>query len=255
MPHIDLNADLGEGYGAWRMGDDAAMLKIVSSANVACGFHAGDPDIMATTFAEAKRNGVAIGAHVGFDDLPGFGRRPLPLSTKEIENAVAYQVGAALGVAALGGIRTRYVKAHGALANIAEKDAGVAGAIARAVRAVDASLLLLAIARTHQVAAAERIGLPAACEIFADRSYEADGGLTPRGQKGAVIDDVEEAISRVLAMTAEGALITAGGERLPTRIDSICVHGDTPNAVAMARAVRSALEARGWTIRTFCDAT
>jgi 5-oxoprolinase (ATP-hydrolysing) subunit A len=253
LPDIDLNADLGEGYGAWRMGDDEAMMDVVSSANVACGFHAGDPDIMAKTFLLARQRGVAIGAHVGFDDLPGFGRRPLPLSTNEIENAVAYQLGAAQALATLAGHAISHVKAHGALANIAERDAGVADAIARAVRAVDPKLSLLAIALTEQPRAGERAGLTVAHEIFADRSYTEDGTLAPRIQKGAVIDDPEEAIKRVLIMLAQGALITTSGARLITPIDSICVHGDTPNAVEMARRVRAALEAADWTIRSFAE--
>lgn len=250
---IDLNADLGEGFGQWRMGDDEAMLGIVTSANVACGFHAGDPDIMARTFARAKERRVAVGAHVAFPDLAGFGRRAMALTPKEIENLVAYQLGAAQGVAALSGHRITHVKAHGALANIAERDADVAGAIARAVRAVDPTLVLLAIALSEQTRAAERAGLAVAHEIFADRAYMDDGRLLPRGETGAVIEDVEEAIARVLAMLAEGALVTAGGKRLPTRIDSICVHGDTPHAVTMAQRLRAALEGAGWSIRAFAQ--
>jgi UPF0271 protein len=233
------------------MGDDSAMMKVVSSANVACGFHAGDPDIMAKTFVLARENGVAAGAHVGFDDLPGFGRRPLPLSTSEIENAVAYQLGAAMAMATLANHKITHVKAHGALANIAERDKGVADAIARAVRAVDPSLALLAIALTEQPRAGERAGLAVAHEIFADRAYSKVGTLVPRSQKGAVIDDADEAIARVLIMLHKGALTTTTGSSLTTPIDSVCVHGDTPNAVDMARRLRAALEDAGWTIRSF----
>jgi len=254
LPTIDLNADLGEGFGAWRMGDDEAMLGVVSSANVACGFHAGDPDIMAKTFALAKEKGVTVGAHVAFPDLQGFGRRAMALSPKEIENLVAYQLGAAQGAAALAGHRIAYVKAHGALANIAERDADVADAIARAVRAVDPTLVLLAIALSEQTRAANRAGCAIAHEIFADRAYAEDGRLLSRAQKGAVIEDVEEALARVTTMLAEGALVTASGKRLPTRIDSICVHGDTPRAAVMARGLRAALEGAGWTIRAFAAA-
>jgi 5-oxoprolinase (ATP-hydrolysing) subunit A len=242
---IDLNADLGEGYGAWRMGDDAAMLDIVTSANVACGFHAGDPDIMARTFALAREKGVAVGAHVSFPDLAGFGRRPLPMSAAEIERAVAYQLGAAMGVAALSGHRIAYVKAHGALANLAERDAGIANAVARAVAAVDASLILLCIALTEQIRAAERAKLGAAHEIFADRAYAEDGGLLSRKEQGAVIVDEAEAVRRSLAMLEAGAIITISGRRLETPIQSICVHGDTPGAVAMAQRLRAALVAAG----------
>lgn len=253
MPVIDLNADLGEGFGAWRMGDDDAMLGLVSSANVACGFHAGDPDIMAATFARAKQKGVAVGAHVGFADLQGFGRRAMALSPKQIEHLAAYQLGAALALASHAGHRITHVKAHGALANIAERDADAAGAIARAVRAVDPSLIVLAIALSEQTRAAERAGLAVAHEIFADRAYADDGRLQPRGRTGAVIDDPEAAKTRVLAMLGEGALVTASGKRLPTRIDSICVHGDTPRAVEMARGLRAALADAGWTIRPFAE--
>jgi UPF0271 protein len=254
LPTIDLNADLGEGFGAWRMGDDEAMLGIVTSANVACGFHAGDPDIMAKTFAQARERGVTVGAHVAFPDLQGFGRRPMALTPKEIENLVAYQLGAAQALAIRAGHRIAHVKAHGALANIAERDADAAGAIARAVRAVDPALVLLAIALSEQTRAAEQAGLAVAHEIFADRAYTDDGRLLSRAQKGAVIENVEEAIARATTMLAEGALVTASGKRLPTRIDSICVHGDTPHAALMAQRLRAALEGAGWTIRAFAAA-
>ncbi|MEF3368116.1 5-oxoprolinase subunit PxpA [Methylocystis sp. 9N] len=250
-PIIDLNADLGEGFGLWRMGDDDAMLDIVTSANVACGFHAGDPDIMATTFARAKEKGVAVGAHVAFPDLAGFGRRALPMSAQEIERTVAYQLGAAQALAVLVGHRIGYVKAHGALANIAERDADVAGAIARATRAVDPSLTLLAIALSEQGRAGERAGLKVAHEVFADRAYMDDGTLQPRGQAGAVIEDVERAAARMRDMLANKGLRTASGKLLPTSIDSICVHGDAPLAVALARRLREGLEQEGWRLRAF----
>jgi UPF0271 protein len=251
---IDLNADLGEGFGRWRMGDDDAMLDIVTSANVACGFHAGDPDIMATTFARAAERGVAVGAHVAFPDLAGFGRRTLPMSAREIERAVAYQLGAAQALAVLSGHRITHVKAHGALANIAERDADVANAIARAVRGVDASLALLAIALSEQTRAAARAGLRVVNEIFADRAYMDDGRLQPRSQEGAIIEDIDRACSRVRDMLGHGGLRTASGKLLPTQIDSVCVHGDTPLAVEMARNLRAALEGDGWELRAFAGA-
>ncbi len=251
---IDLNADLGEGYGPWRMGDDDAMLGIVTSANVACGFHAGDPDIMARTFALAREKGVAVGAHVAFPDLAGFGRRPLPMTGAEIERAVAYQIGAAMGIAALASCRVAYVKAHGALANIAERNVEVADALARAMRAVDPSLVLLAIALSEQVRAGERAGLVVAHEIFADRAYLDDGRLQPRCEPGAVLTDADAALARVRLMLAEGALVTISGKRLPTRIDSICVHGDTAHAVSMARRLRAGLEVEGYALRAFVEA-
>lgn len=251
---IDLNADLGEGFGPWKMGDDAAMLDVVTSANVACGFHAGDPDIMATTFALARARGVAVGAHVGFPDLAGFGRRPISMTASEIERAVAYQLGAAQALATLSGHRIAYVKAHGALANLAETDAAVADALARATRAVDPSLTLLAIALSEQTRAGARAGLRVAHEIFADRAYRDDATLQPRAQAGAVITDPETAIARVRQMLAEGALTTITGKRLPTPIDSICVHGDTAQAVEMARRLRAALEQDGFHLRPFIEA-
>jgi UPF0271 protein len=250
LPAIDLNADLGEGFGPWRMGDEDAMLDIVTSANVACGFHAGDQEIMARTFSLAREKGVAIGAHVGFPDLWGFGRRVIPFSAAEIERLVAYQLGAGMALAAYSGHRLSYVKAHGALANIAEADAGVATAIARAVRAVEPSLALLAIALSEQTRAAERAGLRVAHEIYADRAYTKQGRLKPRREKGAVIENIEAAIDRARMMVTEGALITEDGDRLKSSIDSICVHGDNPHGVEMARRLRTALEAQ-FTLRAF----
>ena len=251
MKAIDLNADLGEGFGVWRMGDDAAMLDIVTSANIACGFHAGDPDIMASSFALARDKGVAVGAHVSFPDLAGFGRRAVAMSAAEIERNVAYQLGAAQGLAALAGHKITHVKAHGALANLAERDANIARAIANAVAAVDASLTLLCIALTEQARAAEGAKLQAAHEIFADRAYAEDGGLLPRREPGAVITDAQQALERTLDMLREGAVITTGGKRLATPIDSICVHGDTQGAAELARRLRDGLIAAGYTLRAF----
>ena len=248
---IDLNADLGEGFGPWRMGDDAALLGLVTSANVACGFHAGDPDIMTRVLMQAREAGVAVGAHVAFPDLAGFGRRILPMSAAEIARAVAYQIGAAQALATFAGHRLSHMKAHGALANLAEHDAAVADAIAEATRAVDPSLTLLAIARSEQTRAGERAGLRVAHEIFADRAYANDGRLRARALPGAVIHDVDAVIARVRQMLAAQALVTIDGELLPTPIDSICVHGDTPQAVALAQALRQALEKDGVALRPF----
>ncbi len=251
MRTIDLNADLGEGFGVWRMGDDAAMLRLVTSANIACGFHAGDPEIMAQSFRAAKAAGVAIGAHVAFPDLAGFGRRALALTPAEIEHAVAYQLGAAQALARLAGHDIGYVKAHGALANLAERDPKVAQAIADAVVKVDARLILLAIARSEQGPAAARAGLEVAQEIFADRAYAEDGTLAPRSEEGAVLHDSREIVARVVTMLEEGAIVTRSGARLKTPIDSICVHGDTPGAVSIARELRVGLEAAGWRVQSF----
>ncbi|MBU3887185.1 LamB/YcsF family protein [Methylosinus sporium] len=248
---IDLNADLGEGFGAWRMGDDEAMLDLVTSANVACGYHAGDPDIMARCFTLAKARGVAIGAHVSFPDLAGFGRRRIPYSAAEVERLVAYQIGAAQALALYSGHRLTYVKCHGALANVAEVEPEIALAVARAMRAVDAGLTLLAIARSEQVAAAEHAGVAIAHEVFADRAYLDDGRLKSRSQKGAVIEDPDWAAARAVNMLSEQAIVTESGKRLPTPIDSICVHGDTAHAVEMTRRLRAALERAGYQLLPF----
>ncbi|MFC7052105.1 LamB/YcsF family protein [Hansschlegelia quercus] len=251
MASVDLNADLGEGFGAYSMGDDAAMLGVVTSANVACGLHAGDPDIMARTFAVARERGVTVGAHPGFPDLAGFGRRRLPFSAAEIERLVAYQVGAAAALAAYAGHRITYVKAHGALANLACEERPVADAVARAVKAVNPGLALLAIALSEQVPAAEAAGLEAVQEVYADRGYDESGQLILRGTAGALIDDPEAAADRALAMVTEGAIVTVSGVRLPTKIRSICVHGDSDHAVTMARTVRLKFEAAGVTLAAF----
>lgn len=251
MRTIDLNADLGEGYGSYHCGDDAAMLDLVTSANVACGGHAGDPEIMAATFALARARGVAVGAHPGFPDLWGFGRRPMPFTPAEIERLVAYQVGAAQALATYSGHRIGYVKAHGALANLAAAEPAVAQAIARAIRAVDRSLALLAIALTAQVPAGEAEGLDVHQEIFADRGYSEAGQLIPRGQPGAMIEVAQAAADRVLAMVEAGAIVTVAGTHLKTPIRSVCVHGDSKHAVATARAVRERLESAGIRLAPF----
>jgi UPF0271 protein len=251
MPSVDLNSDLGEGFGTYRCGDDEAMLSIVTSANVACGLHAGDPEIMARTFAIARERGVAVGAHPGFPDLWGFGRRRLPFSTGEIERLVAYQIGAAAALAAYAGHRITYVKTHGALGNIACEEREVADAVARAVRAVDPGLALLATALTELVAAGDAAGLDVYQEIYADRGYTETGQLISRSLPGAMIEDAEQAAARVLEMVETGTVITARGKRLPTPIRSICVHGDSIHAVATARHLRERLEHAGVTLKSF----
>jgi 5-oxoprolinase (ATP-hydrolysing) subunit A len=251
MASIDINSDLGEGFGTYQCGDDDAMLAVVTSANVACGFHAGDPEIMARVFKIAKERGVSVGAHPGFPDLWGFGRRRIPFSTGEIERLIAYQVGAAQALAAYAGHRISYVKTHGALGNIAETDVAVADAVARAVRAVDRSRAFLTIAGSAQEKSAGAAGLRAIAEIYADRGYDDSGHLIPRGRPGAMIEDAAQASDRVLAMVEAGAIITATGKRLPTPISSVCVHGDSEHAVETARRVRARLESAGVTIAAF----
>jgi len=254
MRSVDLNCDCGESFGAYRMGDDAAMLAIVTSANIACGFHAGDPDIMAETFRLAKANGVSAGAHPSFPDLQGFGRRRLPYTNAEIERLVAYQIGAAQALATYAGHKLTHVKPHGALSNMACEDTMIAKALARAAKAVDPNLVFLAIAGTELERAGEKENLSVAREIFADRAYTDEGLLVSRAIEGAVIHDAEAAAARVLDMVNENAVIAMSGKRIPIGIDSICVHGDTPDAVHMARAVRNRLEEAGFQLKAFASA-
>jgi UPF0271 protein len=250
---IDLNCDLGEGFGAYRIGDDAALLAIVTSANVACGLHAGDPEIMAATFAGAKARGVAVGAHPGFPDLWGFGRRRMPFSAAEIERLVAYQIGAAQALATYAGHRITYVKAHGALSSLSAAEPEVARAVARAVRAVDRDLALLAIALSAQVEAGEAAGLAIYQEAYADRGYTEAGGLVPRGQPGDLIMDLDEAAAQALRIVRSGGIPTPSGGSLRTPIHSVCIHGDLEGAAARAGAVRARLEAAGFDLGAFCD--
>ena len=232
---IDINSDLGEGFGRYTCGDDDALLAIVTSANVACGFHAGDPEIMAHTFKVAKANGVAVGAHCGFPDLWGFGRRAIPFSAGEIERLVAYQIGAAQALASYAGHRITHVNAHGTLGEPRRDRRGRRRRGGARHPAVDRNLAALAIARSEQVRAAERAGLRVFSQIYADRAYTEAGTLVPRSQPGAVIHDAEKAAARVVAMLEAGALITVSGAKLKTPIDSVCVHGDSPDAIAMAQ--------------------
>lgn len=249
---VDLNCDMGEGFGPWPMGDDEAMLDIVSSANIACGFHAGDPSIMFRTAEIAKRKGVAIGAHPGFNDLHGFGRRFIKGdSSAEIERMIAYQIGAMQAVASLAGHKVTYVKVHGALNNMANEDEDLALAIARAIKGVDASLVNVCMPGLLMEKASDKIGVKVVREIFADRTYEDNGTLTSRRKPGSVLHDADVAAERVLRMLQDKAVTTASGKRIPVEIDTICVHGDEPTAVAMARKVREKLEANGIVIAPF----
>ncbi len=251
---IDLNSDVGEGFGAYSIGDDAGMLESITSANIACGFHGGDPGIMAELMAAAGARGIAVGAHPGFPDLWGFGRRPMPFTPKEIERQIAYQVGAAQAMAAYAGHRLTYVKTHGALGNVTETDRAVAEAVVRAVKAVDASLVLLGIGLSAQIAAGEEAGLRTVSEIYADRGYTDEGRLVPRGRPGALITDPDAAAARVLAMVRAGGVVTEGGRTIPFAVGSICVHSDTPNAAAIARRVRETLEGAGIRVAAFTPA-
>lgn len=249
---VDLNCDMGEGYGRWSLGDDDAMLDIVTSANIACGFHAGDPSIMVETARLAKAKGVSVGAHPGFNDLWGFGRRVIRGDTMaEIETMVAYQIGALQACAALAGHTVTHVKAHGALGNLSNDEPDFALAIGRAIKAVDPSLVYVTMPGLPTERAAEALGLAAAAEVFADRTYDDTGNLTSRKVPGSVLHDADAAAARVLAMVRDGAITTVTGRRLPARIDTVCVHGDGATAIAMARRVRAVLEADGISIRPF----
>lgn len=253
MATIDLNADLGEGFGPWTMGDDAAMFALVTSANVACGGHASDPETMFRTLGLARDHDVVVGAHPSYPDLPGFGRRRMPASTAEIERFVAAQIGALLAIAALADHPVRYVKPHGALANVAAEERDVAEAIVRSVKTIDRDLAILAISGTQLEQAASQAGVQVFREIYADRAYTAAGQLAPRATPGAVIHDAEAAAARLVAFVDTGVMPTIEGGTIRLAADSVCVHGDNPAAVAMAKHVRSALEARGLTIAPFLD--
>jgi UPF0271 protein len=252
---IDLNSDMGEGFGVYRMGDDAEMLKLVSSANVACGFHAGDPLIMHETVRMALANGVAVGAHPSFMDLWGFGRRPiLGERPEDIEKIVAYQIGALQAIATTLGHRMTHVKTHGSLGNMVAVDLDLALAVARAVRSVDRHLWLTVMPGMASERAGEQIGLKLIREIYADRTYDDDGNLTSRKKPGAVIHDAEAAAARVLKMVEEQTITTVTGKPLRVTIESVCVHGDTPDAVHLARLVRTGLEGAGYAIRPYSAA-
>ena len=248
---VDLNADMGESFGPWKMGDDVTLLDVVSSANIACGFHAGDPDVMAQTIADAHYRGVGIGAHPGFADLQGFGRYRMSLPHNSLANLVRYQVGAAMGMAAAVGATVRHTKLHGALANMASEDKEMALTCYRAVLSVAPDSIIMVLAGTAQEHAVRELGCAAACEIFADRAYNDDATLVDRRKPGATIHDPKVASERMVQMVKESAIITESGKRIPTRIDTICVHGDSAAAVAIAKATRAALENAGLTVQKF----
>lgn len=247
---INLNADLGESFGAYRMGNDAELLATIDSANVACGFHGGDPTVMADTVRLARAAGVSLGAHPSFPDLQGFGRRVMRLSADELAAVVIYQVGALMGMALSQGAQVTHVKPHGAMNNMACEDAAMAATIAGAVRAVDPALILLAPALSQLAHAGRAAGLRVADEVFADRAYTDDGHLVPRGRPGAVLASSEDCLAHVLQMLDRGGIVSASGRVLPTSFHSICVHGDNAHAVATAAAVRAGLLAAGHRLRS-----
>lgn len=248
---IDLNSDLGEGFGRWSLGDDDAMLELVTSANVACGFHAGDPSILRRVCARAAERGVAIGAQVGYRDLAGFGRRHIDVDPAELVDEVIYQIGALDGIARVEGASVTYVKPHGALYNDAARTPATAAAVAEAVALYDTRLPLLGLAGSELLRAGEARGLTAVAEAFADRAYTAEGLLVPRREEGAVLHDPAAIASRCVRLVTEGVVEAIDGAAVAAAAQSICVHGDTPGAVAIATAVRRALDDAGVAIRPF----
>ena len=246
---IDLNGDVGESFGAYEIGHDAALIPILTSANIACGFHAGDPGVMRATVALARQHGTAVGAHPGFPDLVGFGRREMKATPREVEDLVAYQIGALAAIAAAQGVRLAHVKPHGALYNMAARDMDLADAIARAIAAVDPSLALFGLPGSQSLEAAQRHKVRAVSEAFADRAYRRDGSLVPRNQPGAVIDDEQIVVTRAVAIARERVVIAADGTRVPLDVQTICVHGDTPGAAVLASRIRKALNDAGIQVR------
>lgn len=251
---IDLNSDLGESYGPWKMGDDEAILQVVTSANVACGGHASDPETMFRTLEIARDRNVVVGAHPGFADREGFGRRLIPMTPGEIERLVATQTGALMGAAALAGVTVRYIKAHGALANHCADDRAAAMAVARAAKAFGPDMAVLAISGTELELAAREAGVAVYSEIFADRGYLSTGRLVPRSRPDAMIHDPQEAAERLVSYLQTGLMPVVDGAPIKLDAHSICVHGDGPSAIAMARHIREVLTARGVSLRPFLEA-
>lgn len=245
MKRVDLNCDLGESFGNYTCGMDGQVLPYLTSANVACGFHASDPLVMSRTVALAREQGVAIGAHPGYPDLVGFGRRNLAVSPAELKAMVQYQLGALRAFCDAQGVRMQHIKPHGAMYNMAAKDRRLANAICEGIREVDSRLIVLGLSGSQLLEAAREMGLPAASEVFADRAYEEDGSLTPRSMPGSVITDEDEAIARVLQMVQQGTVTSRTGKTVCIQADSICLHGDGAKAVAFARRIREALTGAG----------
>lgn len=253
MYSIDFNSDLGESFGAYKMGRDEEILPLVSSANVACGFHAGDPTVMAKTVELCRNSGTAIGAHPGFSDLVGFGRRNMNVSPSDVKNMILYQIGALDAFCKAAHIKLQHVKPHGALYNMAAKDDTLAQAICQGIYEYDPSLILLGLANSKMIKKAKEIGLPCAEEVFADRAYEDDGTLVPRAKPGAMIEDEDEAVERVIGMVKKGAVKSINGKDIEIRADSVCIHGDSEKALLFAQKIRNALEKENVAVRSIRD--
>jgi UPF0271 protein len=248
MPTIDLNCDMGESFGAYSIGADAEVMRNITSANVACGYHGGDPAVMRRTVRLAREAHVAVGAHPGLPDLVGFGRREMKVTPRDVEDMVLYQIGALAAIASSEGVRLQHVKAHGALYNMAVRDAALADAIASATRAFDPSLILFGLPGSEILRAGRAAGLAVASEGFADRAYEPDGSLTPRSRAGSVIHDPAAVVRRALRMMIEGTVTAADGTSIAMRVDTLCTHGDTPGADELTRRLRGGLERAGVTV-------
>jgi UPF0271 protein len=251
MIYVDLNADLGESFGAYKIGADEEIIPLVSSVNIACGWHAGDPLVMGRSVKLAKEYSVSVGAHPGYPDLMGFGRRNMKVSPAEVKAYIQYQVGALYAFCKAAGVKLHHVKPHGAMYNMAGADYNLARAVAEAVAEIDDSLPLLALSGSEMVRAANEIGLPCASEVFADRNYEEDGSLRARSFPDSMITDEDECIRRILRMVNEGKITAVTGKDIDIRADSICVHGDNPKALAFVKRIRDALGNDGIGIRPF----
>lgn len=242
---INLNADMAEGFGAYEIGDDEGILEIIGSANIACGFHAGDPSVMRRVVRQAVEHGVTVGAHPGFNDLWGFGRRQIQMKPEDLENMIAYQIGALQAIAAYEGVKVTHLKPHGALNNMAATDKGYATAIGRAIKAVDSSIIYVALAGSEMEEAGRELGLRVALEGFVDRQYEDDGNLTPRRVPGSVYKTPEKAIEQVLNMVLNKKILSRNGKEFDCEVHTLCIHGDEPTAVQIARDVKEALANAG----------
>ena len=249
MMRIDLNSDVGESFGAYTIGHDAGLMRSITSANIAAGFHGGDPSVLRDTIRLAKAQGVAVGAHPGFPDLVGFGRRNLDVTPREAEDLVLYQIAAVAGVAHAEGVAIQHVKPHGALFNMAVRDAELAASIARAVAAFDRSLILFGLPGSEILKAGRAAGLRVAAEVFADRAYEPDGSLASRRKPGAVVHDAAAVVARAIRMVKERNVVAIDGTAVALEADTICVHGDTPGSDDLAAQIRAGLEANGVTVK------
>ena len=245
MKRIDLNCDMGESFGAWKMGDDAGIMPLITSANIACGYHAGDPGTIRKTVELAVTHGVAVGAHPGFPDLQGFGRRAMKVSPQELYDMILYQCGAVAAFARAAGTQLHHVKCHGMLYNVSAMDEALSDAIARAVKDLGGGVKLYALSNSKMMEAGKRHGVDTLGEVFADRSYQDDGTLTPRGTPGAMIEEESRSVEQALRMVEEGVVVSQSGKRVPVSAGTLCLHGDQPGAVKFATALRAAFASRG----------